>query len=157
MRTIPNTNENADVGIIWQTEDVAKGTGPDRVVVCEHAQIPVITDVLKFHAAFPHFIVASANGSSLRVQAQAICRRMAKDEPAAQRAAILNAIRGLRNAAAVRTVEKIVIKRVAFVPTLNGDVVEIDLSNAPASIAALVDAGYDASTAQRIVAKMSNN
>lgn len=153
MRTIPDINENANVGLVWSTEEVMH----KQVVVCSHAQIAQIVDVEKFHAAFPHFIVAMSNGSSLRVQSQAICRRMSKDDPAAQRAAILNAIRGLRNSSrSIVTVEKIVEKKVAFIPTLSGDVVEIDLANPAEALAALVDAGYDASTAQNIVRKMTN-
>jgi hypothetical protein len=76
--------------------------------------------VPKFHGAFPFYILAMSNGSSMRVLAQGICRRMSKDSPEAQRAAILNAIRGIRNQS--RSVVTVQVKQFV-IPTPTGDVV----------------------------------
>lgn len=156
MRTIPDVNENADLGILWTTDEVAKGTGPSKVVVCDYAQIPVIVDVEKFRAAFgDDFILASMDGSSLRVQAQAVARRMAKDEPAAQRQAVLNLIRGTRN---VRKGVREIVVREFIVPSAEdfSDVTPVRAQTEAELAAAIVDAGWTSEQALKMANRLWN-
>lgn len=152
-RIIPDTNANANVGIVWSTEDVAKGTGPSKVIVCDFAQIPSIVDLDLFRREFGDApLLGWANGQSLRVNAQAICRRMAKSTPEEQRAAILNYIRGVRNVSTVKTVEK----KVFFVPTPEDitDVVPVSVNSEAELVAAFVDREWDTDQAIRVAGKL---
>lgn len=152
-RNIPDVNENAAQGIYWNTEDVAKGTGADKVVVCTYAQIPSIVDLDKFRNAFgDEPLLGWANGQSLRVNAQAICRRMAKDNPVEQRAAIMNYIRGVRNASTQRVVEKLV-----FIIPNAADITEVspvEVNSEVELAAALMDADWHPEQAMKMANKM---
>lgn len=64
-----------EIGIVWDTDEVARGTGNDKRVI-GIAQLPVIDDLDKF---VQHFgtaaVIGPLNGTSHRVQAQAVARR----------------------------------------------------------------------------------
>lgn len=91
--------EYAGMGIRWESEDVAIVYGDnqsDKRVVNEAAQIAVMTDVALFNAAFPGFILASSNGTSLRVICQRVGRKFNGKDIEANRKAVLDSIRGTR-------------------------------------------------------------
>ncbi len=94
-----DTIDYASMGIRWESEDVAVVYGEnqsDKRVVNSAAQIAVMTDVALFDATFPGFILASSNGTSLRVMCQRVGRKFSGKDIDANRKAVLDAIRGTR-------------------------------------------------------------
>lgn len=142
----PDTH--AAQGIVWTSEEVSEQHGEhatDRVVVCSDAQIPNVSDLGKFRAAFGDAPVLSAiNGTSIRVTAQRINRKHAKRSATERREMILNAIKGLRNAATATTV---VVYRF---PRMDGEgLVEYSGNSEAELVAALVDAEWPAEMAMK--------
>lgn len=137
----------ADYGIAWLEEEVAKRTdGNTKVIINGAAQIPQVIDVQK---ALDHFgneaIAGALNGTSWRVAAQDVNRRMLPGKPSVDvlRQAVYNRLLGIRNAASVVT------KTVKVYTLPNGtsytgsDLLEYQ----QAFIAAMVDLGIDSATA----------
>jgi hypothetical protein len=60
------------------------------------AQIAVIRDLQKFDAAFPGYILAMADGTSLRVSCQRIGRKFTGKDIPANRKAVVEHLMGLR-------------------------------------------------------------
>jgi len=98
-------------GITWLEEVVSKTEGNTKVEMRGKAQIPSVTDLTK---VIEHFgaesVMGSLNGTSWRVMAQDVCRRMLAANSSAKaediRTAVYNRLKGVRNAAvATRTVE----------------------------------------------------
>lgn len=138
----------ADYGIEMSIESVQKQHGDhatDRVIVNDKAMIPTVVDVEKFVAAFGGATMLDfVNGTSLRVKAQAVARRMAGEKDSAKiESALLNMIRSVRNPA-IRT-ERVVVKHaLPNGTTYDGtDLVEFQQMYA----AAMVDLGIDSAQA----------
>lgn len=99
-------NTTLEYGIEWVEETVQKQHGDhatDRAVLNGKAQIPVVRDLAPFVAEFSEAaVLGSLDGTSIRVMAQDVNRRLlAKGEkPETIRAAIVNRLRGIRNAGA---------------------------------------------------------
>lgn len=94
-----DTIDYASMGIRWESEDVAIVYGEnqsDKRIVNTVAQIAVMTDVALFDATFPGYILASSNGTSLRVMCQRVGRKFDGKDIEANRKAVLDAIRGTR-------------------------------------------------------------
>lgn len=101
-----DTNE---LGITWATEPVSKRAGPnatDAKIWRTDAQIPVVSDLEKFRAAFTDVpVLASLNGTSFRVMAQDIARSRPANTPVATlRELVINRIRGIRSRGVAATV-----------------------------------------------------
>jgi formiminotetrahydrofolate cyclodeaminase len=112
-----------DMGVEFLTEPVSKQSGSnksDRHIWRNDAQILRVVDLEKFSTEFgANAALAGLNGTSFRVMSQDVNRRHAANEKfEIVQTAIINRLRGLRNAAVatVRTVEKIVEKRVYALP-----------------------------------------
>ncbi len=101
-------NGCAEYGFRWESEPVQTQAGPngsDRKPVNRVAQIAVIENVEKFEAAFPGYILAMADGTSLRVSCQRIGRKFNGRDIAGNRRAVVEHLTGLR-AKASRTVKR---------------------------------------------------
>lgn len=103
------THNWEEMGIEWEASPVARGTGAAKVTFKTPAQIPVLADMDKARKALGDDpILAAVNGTSWRVSAQDVCRGMLEKNSGtttdAMREAVYNRLRGLRNAASVRTV-----------------------------------------------------
>jgi len=90
-------------GITWLSENVSKTEGSTKVQLNGTAQIPSVTDLDK---VIDHFgvecVTGSLNGTSWRVMAQDVCRRMlkvGKHDVDEMQEAVYNRLRGVRNAA----------------------------------------------------------
>jgi hypothetical protein len=117
------TKTYADMGIEFLTEPVSKQSGSnksDRHIWRNDAQILRVVDLEKFSTEFgANAALAGLNGTSFRVLSQDVNRRHAAAEKHdVIQTAILNRLRGLRNAAVTvtRVVEKIVEKRIYTLP-----------------------------------------
>ncbi len=109
MNVAISDNECAQYGIRWETEAVAKVFGEnnqsDKRPVNTSAQIAVIADIDAFRAAFGDaYILASSNGTSLRVMCQRIGRKFSGNDILANRRAVIHAIQGVRVSGARTTV-----------------------------------------------------
>lgn len=107
-----------DHGFTWVSEPVSKVISKnhsDKRIIGD-AEILVMTDVEKFSEHFgAGVILGIANGTSIRVQAQDVCRRAmdgASVKPSVDqlREAVYNRVRGVKNSGMGRTVtiEKII-------------------------------------------------
>ncbi len=140
-----------EYGITWNAEPVSKQHGDhatDRVIIGD-AQIAIVTDLDAFTQEFGSACVLGImDGTSVRVMCQDVSRRMlAKNaKPDEIRAAIINRLRGIRNAGARTTT----VKTVYTLP--NGTT--YDGTNITEYrqlyVAALVDAGTPADVALTI-------
>ena len=148
------TKTLADMGIEFLTEPVSKRAGSnnsDKRVWREDAQILRVVNLEKFKTEFGEpAALAGLNGTSFRVMSQDVNRRHdAKAPHATIQQAIVNRLRGLRNAAATvtRVVEKIVEKRIYVLP--NGKTFDgtTEVAYQQAYTAALVDAGVPTTVA----------
>ena len=146
-----------ELGISWETETVRHQAGDhatDKVTLGE-AQIAVVVDLDLFKAAVgPETILKIMDGTSIRVMAQDVGRRMLKagsKNVEAMREAVYNRILGQRNAGGVR------VKEVKVYPLPGGekytgtDLVEYQ----QAYLAGLVDAGVSIDAARMVVATLS--
>ena len=93
--------DTVEHGYTWETEAVSMVFGEnnqsDKRIVNDAAQILVITDLDKFRSEFGDaFILAMADGTSVRVMCQRIGRKFKKGQAEQNRLAVLNAIRGVR-------------------------------------------------------------
>lgn len=144
----------ASFGISISIESVQKQMGDhatDRKIVNDRALIPTVVDVELFMKAFGgEALLDCVNGTSLRVKAQAVARRMANERDTMKiENALMNMLRGIRSAAN-RTQTVIIKHALPNGKTYDGtDLVEYQQAYA----AALVDAGIDTAVALNI-AKM---
>ena len=150
-----NTNDYAEMGIRFVSEDVRKQHGDhasDRSIVGK-GQIAVVEDTDKFRAHFGDGVLLGIlDGTSVRVMSQDVSRRtLAKNssaKPEDIQAAIYNRLKGVRNAGTPS--ERIVEKKVYTLPngeTYSGsDLVEFQ----QLYISALMDAGVDSDVALAI-------
>lgn len=134
-----------EYGFSWSGESVQEQAGPngsDRAPVNTAAQIAIMTDVEKFHQAFPGYLVAMADGTSLRVSCQRIGRKFSGKDIPGNRKAVVDHLTGVR----VRTTSA--VRR--SLP--NGQVYtgtnEVEFRQLYA--AALVDSGVDGNIAAQI-------
>ena len=145
-------NTTLEYGIEWVEETVQKQHGDhatDRAVLNGKAQIPVVRDLTAFVAEFSEAaVLGSLDGTSIRVMAQDVNRRLlAKGEkPDTIRAAIINRLRGIRNAGSrgAKVVTKYALPDGTFYT--GSDLVEYQ----QAYVAALVDLGTPADVARQI-------
>lgn len=131
-------NGCAEYGFRWESEPVQTQAGPngsDRKPVNLAAQIAVIVDVATFEATFPGYILAMADGTSLRVSCQRIGRKFDGRDIPGNRRAVVEHLTGLR-AKATRTVKRGLPNGTFYTGT---DETEYRQQYA----AALVDAGVD--------------
>lgn len=126
------------IGLDWTTEGVSEVFGEnnqsDKRIVNAKAQMPVVTDLAKFRDHFGDdcFLGWLNSSNSLRVRAQSIGRKhKASLGIEANREAVYNAIRGVRNA----PVRSAPFDRAAFIGTYT---------------AALIDKGIDAALARQL-------
>lgn len=150
--TAQNVSINADdFGISWESSPVQKRVGPNGSQMMEwraDAQIPVVVDLDKARKGFSDEVVLSGiNGTSWRVQAQDVARRLPAKTPVAElRAAVIARLQGMRRAG-VRTVREIV-----RYPRLDNPAVLVEMTGNPAQdLAALIDAGYPQEAARTLL------
>lgn len=142
----------ADFGIEMSIESVQKQMGDhatDRKIVNDKAMIPTVVDVDKFIAEFGGATMLDfVNGTSLRVKAQAVARRLAGERDKGKiEQALLNMIRSVRNPN-VRV--QVIVHSLPNGMVYSGtDLIEYQQSY----MAALVDAGVENATAG-MIAKM---
>lgn len=149
------------LGINWLEEEVYRKDGNTKVLVTGKAQIPQLVNLA---AAIEHFgentLLASINGTSWRVSAQAVNRDLlpTKADSESIREAVYNRISGTRRAAVVRT------KEVKVYTLANGAEFRPDSSKSDdenltslqaAALAAYFDVGVPNDVARTIVAQMS--
>lgn len=88
-----------EYGFHWEAETVQTQAGPngsDRSPVNTAAQIAVMTDVEKFNQAFPGYLIAMADGTSLRVACQRIGRKFSGKDIPGNRKAVMDHLTGVR-------------------------------------------------------------
>ncbi len=143
-------------GIVWESEPVQKRAGPnasDNVVWRTDAQIPVVVDLDAFRAEFGDApVLASLDGTSIRVMAQDIARRRDRKTPVAElQALVINRIRGIRTrvSGAAATVTKYPLPGGTFY--IGTDVTEYR----QLYIAALVESGVSTDVALNIALTLS--
>lgn len=137
-------------GFSWSLEPVSKQAGANKSDRMELGKGPimVVTDITKFEATFPGAILASLDGSSIRVEAQSVVRRMlAADKSVSvdeMKDAVVNKIRGIRNKSRGTTV---VTKFIG----LDGQGYNSELEKKQADLAHLVDQGVEPQMARTIL------
>ncbi len=146
----------AALGLQFVTETVRKTFGPNKSdvrVVTDKAQIGVIVDLDLFRKAFgDEFILECADGTSLRVQSQAVNRSEAalaalkKGDVEAVREMIYDRIKGTRRTSRTTTVEVKVYTLPGGDTYKGADLVEYQSLYA----AALVDLGTPADVARSV-------
>lgn len=88
-----------EYGFRWESEEVQTQAGPngsDRKVVNSLAQIAVMEDPDKFNQAFPGYILAMSDGTSLRVACQRIGRKFSGKDIPGNRKAVVEHLMGVR-------------------------------------------------------------
>lgn len=88
-----------EYGFHWSGESVQEQAGPngsDRRPVNPAAQIAIMDDPEKFEQAFPGYLVAMSNGTSLRVACQRIGRKYNGKDIAGNRTEVVNHLTGVR-------------------------------------------------------------
>lgn len=151
--TVAAQNDDTFGGAItWESEDVAIVYGDnqsDKRVVNTAAQIAVMADVDLWRAQFGDaYILASSNGTSLRVACQRIGRKFNGKDIPANRRAVIDHIRGIR-------VRGSTTKTVRDLPdgTKYDGTNEVEYRQLYG--AALVDAGVDGNIAQNIARQLT--
>jgi hypothetical protein len=137
-------------GYTWESEAVSKRFGPndsDKRIINDAAQILVINDLDKFRVEFgDSFLIAMADGTSVRVMCQRVGRTFKSGEVAANQAAVINAIKGVRTRGA--TIPKRPLADGTFYHGTN------ETEYRAKYAASLVDAGVDGSLALTIAARL---
>lgn len=145
-----NTLDYEALGIKWETESVSRVFGPnqsDKQEVNDAAQIAVMTDVARFDAAFPGYILAMSNGTSLRVKCQSIGRKFngrTEADREANRAAVMASLKGVRIRAT--SAPKRPIPGGEYYHGTN------ETEYRQLCLAAYVDQGFDSAVASKLVA-----
>lgn len=137
----------ATFGISFIESPVAKGTGPEKVVV-GIAPILTVVDFGLFEAAFPGVLLKHSNGQSVRVHAQGITRNMLVADRQAKTEAMKEAqVKGICLGQTVTIQTKTVTVE---------KIVEVDFSveKKAALIAKLVDRGMSVADAKEIAESM---
>ena len=139
--------DTVEHGYTWETEAVSMVFGEnnqsDKRIVNDAAQILVITDLDKFRSEFGDaFILAMADGTSVRVMCQRIGRKFKKGQADLNQVAVINAIKGVRTRSAT-SVRRPLADGTFYLGT---DETEYRAKYA----ASLVDSGVDASLAVTI-------
>lgn len=149
------------MGIAWKTEKVSKGSGNSKVEIAGDAQIPEATDLTKVIAHFgAEAVLGSVNGTSWRVSAQDVNRRMLPGKPSVEalRTAVYNRLRSIKNASVVRTVEVKVYALAdgsAFKPDADVSDDQNLIAYKQAALAAYIDAGVPNQVAQNLISNLS--
>lgn len=145
-------NMNAeDLGIRWESSPVQKRIGPNGSDMREwrsDAQIPVVVDLDKARKGFTDDVVLSGiNGTSWRVQAQDVARRLPANTPVAElQAAVIARLQGMRRSPGSR------VREIVRYPRLDNPTVLVEMTGNPAAdLAALVDAGYPQDAARTLL------
>lgn len=156
-------NDYAEMGIRFDTEEVSKQRGDhasDRVVIGS-AQICVVNDLDKFRTAFSDAtILGILDGTSIRVLSQDVSRRnldKGVKDAAVLQTAIINRLRGVRNASGGGTRTVTITKVLTRLP--EGQLYEgTDEAEFQAAYAAqLVDAGVPTEAALAIARNQKLN
>lgn len=151
-------NDYAEMGIRFDTEEVSKQRGDhasDRVVIGS-AQICVVTELDKFRTAFSDAtILGILDGTSIRVLSQDVSRRnldKGVKDAAVLQAAIINRLRGVRNASGGGTRTVTITKSVYALPDGSKYEGSDETEYQQLFAAALVDAGVPSAAALAIAA-----
>lgn len=134
------------LGIRWESEEVAQVYGEnqsDKRTVNSAAQIAVMTDVEKFDKAFPGYILAMSDGTSLRVSCQRIGRKFDGKDIPANRQAVLEHLKGIRRKGSPAQVKRPLPNGKFFLGTE-------ETAYRAEYTAALVDAGVESGLALQI-------
>lgn len=140
----------AEMGITWESSPVSKRIGPNNSDIREwraDAQVPVVTDLDKARAFFGDSVVLfGINGTSWRVQAQDVARRLPANTPVVElQKAVIARLQGMRT----RTTT---VREIVRYPRLDNPAVLVEMTgNAASDLAALVDAGYPESAARSLL------
>lgn len=136
-------------GFTWGQGPVSynKSKG-NPVLLSDKAPHATVTDVEKFEAAFPGVILASLDGTSIKVLCQGVSRRILKAEPTLQdftkiKTGILDAIRGVKARPTAFVTQKVYV--------VNGEEFTSLEDAQRAEIAYLVDLGVPAEVATQKV------
>lgn len=152
-------DDGSEAGFVWESGEVQYEPTKGQKVSLGEAPHVRVTDVSLFEDNFPGVILASLNGTSIKVMCQGVTRRRLKNVKAGggkrptdaeMRPDVLNALRGTKNRATV-------IEREVEVFVYGGQTFATLEEAQAAEIATLVDLGVPADKARAKVLQGSNS